>query len=255
MVKNVFSAIIVFLLLLSFGISLYAENNEKKNILTKILRNHTSTTEKKISSVDESLLNAKELLDIGLAFYRKNYFEKSEYYFNKALEKNPEYYIIYDYMGELMLKKKDIVRARATFREAFTKNKDNADFCSKIAYTYEFNDKGERYGKGYDYDKCVEYYTKAIEINQKNAETYFNKAKASFLAGNDEEALNLMKSFVRIKIGEGEAYYYLGRIYENRNSRKTAMEYYKMSLRNSCSNSTWKKDLEERMSLAFAKKK
>lgn len=207
------------------------------------------------SASDEKLMGAKELFDLGLNFYKRDALNKAEDYYRKALDKNPEYTIVYEYLGDVMLDKRDIQDARKNYLEALKRDANNSDLCSKVALTYEFNDSGERYGEGYDYDNCVGYYKKAISLNQKDSDNYLNLAKVNFQAGKDGEALVFLKSLVKIKIDDGEAYYYLGRIYENRNNSRVASEYYRMSARNSTSNSAWKKDLQTRLDTLIAKKK
>jgi tetratricopeptide (TPR) repeat protein len=207
------------------------------------------------SASDEKLMGAKELFDLGLHFYKRDSLDRAEDYYRKALDKNPEYTIVYEYLGDVMFDKKEIKDARKNYMEALKRDANNSDLCSKIALTFEFNDAGERYGEGYDYESCVGYYKKAISLNQKDSDNYLNLAKVNFQAGKDGEALIFLKSLVKIKIDDGEAYYLLGRIYENRNNPKVATEYYRLSDRNSASNSAWKQDLKMRLGILLAKKK
>ena len=62
-----------------------------------------------------------------------------------------------------------------------------------LAFVYEHNAHGERYGSGFDEDKAILAYERCIEFNPKDAGAHFNLGIINGRLGNWEKSLMAMK--------------------------------------------------------------
>lgn len=134
--------------------------------------------------------------------------------------KNLNYHTAYTYF-----KQKEYVNATTEFLKFVNKNTDDI---------LKINDSFLRIGDGYfitsNYAKAIEYYTKAIFINEIESDyAQFQKAISFGLIGDEDAKINELNFFINKKqrsIYTDDAYYVLGNSYLKKGNNKLAIENY-----------------------------
>jgi len=81
-----------------------------------------------------------------------------------------------------------------------------------------------------DFDRAIEHYTKALEINPKLVETYFNRGLAHTRKLDYENAVSDFTVVLELNPNVAEAYYTRGLIYEYTQEYELAIKDYKRAL-------------------------
>jgi len=107
----------------------------------------------------------------------------------------------------------------------------------------------EHYEKG-DFDKAIENYDKAIELNPEYEKAYYNRGLAFACKEDYDKAIVDIKKVIEIKPNFAEAYYILGLAYEYKQLPDKAIEAYNKALK---LNPNFK-DAKSRLELTMSKK-
>lgn len=204
-----------------YGIELFNNNNYE---LAKEYFENSLTI-----STDKSI-TAKALFWKGETNYRLNNFALALEDFNrfssmpeavKTIEfKSLNYHTAYAYF-----KQKNYVKASEEFLKFINKNTDN---------TLKINDSYLRIGDGYfissNYAKAINYYSKALNINEIESDyAQFQKAISFGLTGDDDAKINELNLFLKKQqrsIYTDDTYYVLGNTYLKKGNNKLAIENY-----------------------------
>ncbi len=77
-------------------------------------------------------------------------------------------------LGFVFLEKGLAGQAKSEFQKEIQINPNIPEAYIGLARCYEYNDKGERYGAGYNYNRCLYYYNKAISLDPGSMDAYNN---------------------------------------------------------------------------------
>lgn len=86
--------------------------------------------------VYEDPLTAKQHNDLGVLYERKGMLELAQKEYEKAIKKDPDWYLPYFNLGNLFFKKKMYNKAIKLYKQSLEKNPENADALNNIAYVY-----------------------------------------------------------------------------------------------------------------------
>ncbi len=116
---------------------------------------------------------------------REQYLDMAIEQFEKAIKTDPNFSkalgnlgIAYANKGEYKKAIETYYEAIITYEEELKKEPKIRDEFAKVYHNlgvaYEYNNKGIRYGEGYDREKAISAYRNAIELNENYADSYFN---------------------------------------------------------------------------------
>ncbi len=129
---------------------------------------------------------ADELRDDPLAREkRERYLDMAREQFEKALKADPNFSKALGNLGIAYANKGEYKKAIETYYEAIIAYEEElkkepkirdefAKVYHNLGVAYEYNDKGIRYGEGYDFKKAILAYQNAIGLNEDYADSYFN---------------------------------------------------------------------------------
>ena len=147
---------------------------------------------KKILKTDSSEPNANHL--ISLIYMAEMDFSKAKEYIEKAILKAPEQAIFHSNYGALLHSMGDIQASIKAYKQSL--KIDKKLFQSHYALGIVYTDKQE-------FDKAIESYNKALEINKDSSETHNNLANLFNSLNNPEAEYHYQKT---IDLGSQEIY-------------------------------------------------
>ena len=107
---------------------------------------------------------------------------------------------------------------------------DNKALHFAIAVLYEYDQGGTRYGEGYDMDLAMLHYQKAIDIDARFYDAYFNLAILYYKNNAYDKAIPLFKKVTEMCPIDISAYYLLAEIYKKKGNSEEASKYYDKAL-------------------------
>ena len=107
----------------------------------------------------------------------------------------------------------DIVLGKRSYKDVFQKSKvKEVPYAGQVVMK-SHSDYGNDYVDQGDYDKAISEYNKAIEINPKLAELYYNRGNAYYQQGNLDQAISDFTKAIELNPAFGMAYYYRSAAY------------------------------------------
>ena len=107
-------------------------------------------------------------MNLGLIYYEEKNYEKSIFYFNKTLSKNPNNKIAHYHKGLINFKKKDYEKGILDLKSCINLDKN---------YKYAYQVLGHIYSRIRSFDKAINVYLKALDIDKEDYKTKFNLGK------------------------------------------------------------------------------
>lgn len=182
--------------------------------------------------------------NIGVLYYNKGNTEQAQKAFNEVLELNPKheksmFYLAHMgdkallgheeyanlaipmpalrhcYLGKQFLDNKEYKDAAMEYETAIEIDPKCIEAQQGLGVVYEYNDKGIRYGEGFNIEKSVFHYEKAIAINPKLEEAVFNIGVLYGMQGKLDNAVNYYLRLIREDPNNAKAHYNLAVIYDN----------------------------------------
>ena len=89
---------------------------------------------------------------------------------------------------------------------------------------------GNAYGKKQEYDKAIEAYQKAVGINPKRDEAYYNMGNAYRKKQESDNAIEAYQKAVKFNPKRDEAYYSMGNAYSDKKEYDKAIEAYQKAV-------------------------
>jgi tetratricopeptide (TPR) repeat protein len=168
------------------------------------------------------LTSSEGLFYTGLLFFLSNDYHKALSYFERVIEKNPNYADAYFYIGYCKRKLGNYTEAVEAYKQAIRIKPDYADaYC----------DLGVVYGELGRYTEAIEAFKQAIRVNPDYADAYYNLGVVYGELGRYAEAIEAFKQVIRIKPDYAEAYLNLGVAYGELGRYAEAIEAYKQAIR------------------------
>lgn len=182
--------------------------------------------------------------NLGVLYYNKGDLEMAKKCFEKTKELNPEHkkalsylanlgdeailkrpeytsLLIPDpalrhcYYGKAHLDKNEIADAKLEYETAFEINPNSPIVNQGLAVSYEYNDEGLRYGKGFNIEKSVLHYEKALSAEPNLTEAVFNLAVLYSRADRMDDSVRLYMRVLREQPERAGVHYNLAVIYDN----------------------------------------
>src|SRR5580704_11266374 len=146
--------------------------------------------------------------DRGLAYARKDQYDRALEDLDQAIRLNPNYTAAFNNRGSAYSAKGDLDRAIADYREAIRLD-------PKIAAA--FNNRGFAYSWKGDLDRAIADHSEAIRLNPKYALAFLNRGNEYRAQGDFDRAIadyseiiRLNPQFTFVLLNRGVAYYYVG---------------------------------------------
>lgn len=166
-----------------------------------------------LNSDQQNPLYWKESGDLCMS--KKDY-EKSIYYYNRALELRHDSDIILFARGCAYQENNDLTKARKDLTTVVEHCPDNAEYNYKLARVYySYGLKSKNDSEDY-YKHALHYFTEAISINPKNKDYYYWRANTYLWIGTNENYLHAIDDFttaIGFHIDNDEYYYWRGKAY------------------------------------------
>lgn len=109
---------------------------------------------------------------------------------------------------------------------------DNYRGYDMLGFLYNYNDKLELFGEGFDHNKALKQFNSSISIRKYYKNAHFNLASLYKNTGNIDAAISEYEMLSKISPNDDNVYYELGMLYEKeKRDRKKAREYYEKAIR------------------------
>jgi tetratricopeptide (TPR) repeat protein len=152
---------------------------------------------------------------LSVAFLKKGKLEKAIDEYKRALKVNHEYAYIYEGIAEELRLRGDTGLIEKIYDLASTSGSKAASFYSNLGYDYHQLRK---------YDKAIENYKKAIDIDPMNAYNYNNMGVVFFEIGNYNDAKYAFDKAIALKPDYADAQYNVGVIFHKIGKDNSAMD-------------------------------
>ena len=153
---------------------------------------------------------------MGLCQMNLNNNEIAEKYFKKAIELKPDDFVIRNNYGVVLLKRGCYEKAIEQLNKIKEKEK-SADIVSSLAYCY---------GNIGKYDRSIEYYIEAIQLDPHDKENLINLACIYAKNGESKKSLSIFKKLIGVNPYDTNLLNNIAWVYENSNNYKEAEENY-----------------------------
>jgi|Deesub1362A_J573_1020465.scaffolds.fasta_scaffold00073_48 tetratricopeptide (TPR) repeat protein len=158
----------------------------------------------------------------GIAHMKHGDDEKALYYLYKAVEKDPEDYMSYFFLGM-------IYEAHFLFDDAIVEYKKSVQINPN--YAQALNNLGYCYKEKHYYSYAIEMYKKAIAVDPENAGFYYNIGNAYTHKQLVKEAYESYKRALELEPTFAKAHYNMGRTYIKMDKLEEALEELKLYLK------------------------
>ena len=169
----------------------------------------------------ENYLNDKNDVDLsnilGLNYFGKENFQKSEEIFQKALKKYKNNPFILNSLGRLYHEKRDSNKAEQYLLKAYQLKKDSYEIINNLAGFYREEGK---------FHKSIDLYLMALKLNDKNPAIINNLAKVYFDIGKLDLAEKYCLSALNLNKHDGNIQKILSLIYLRQHKFKDAWYYF-----------------------------
>lgn len=127
----------------------------------------------------------------------------------------PEPALRYCYKGKQYLDENKITEAEHEYETAYELAPFSPIVNQGLGVVYEYNDKGIRYGKGFNIKKGIFHYNKALVSDPDLIEAVFNLAVLYSINGSTNNAIRLYRRVIRLQPDDAEAQYNIAVLYDN----------------------------------------
>jgi len=132
----------------------------------------------------------------------------------------------YCYLGKKNLDEKKYQEAQENYEKAVEINPKSVEAQQGLGVAYEYNDKGERYGKGFYIQKSIFHYQKALNLDPKKERTIYNLAIIYTKEGRIGDAIRMYQRLLRQDPSNAQAVYNLAVLYDNETDNVQRTVYY-----------------------------
>lgn len=191
----------------------------------------------------------------GVLFYNQGKTEKAREAFSKVKEMNPDNEkalfflkhlgddaalsqakytelaipdpaIRYCYLGKQNLDQGKFQEAQQNYEQAVEINPKSIEAQQGLAVAYEYNDEGVRYGKGFNMEKSIFHYQKALTLDEVQQRVIYNLAILYSKAGRIKDSIRMYLRLLRLDPDDAQAVYNLAVLYDNKTDDVQKTIYY-----------------------------
>lgn len=241
--RRIFAIVFMIVLSMSMFAQSLDDNNDAKKLYNEGIRLMKSGNYKgSMDKFDEAL---QLVDDYRLHFYKgqvlrkQKKFEEAIPFYEKAIEKNPDYYPSYFYLGSSYFALKNYEKAKEYFELTLEKTKSkkiakavkkNLKVCDeKLAYPYLL--KGNTEKSLGNYKKAIDNFMKVLEYYDSDG-AYLGLADSYLELGNNEKAIEYASQAIahRKTIPQGSPYFFIGLAHERLGNREQAIQNFEQCL-------------------------
>ncbi|MGN6618233.1 MAG: tetratricopeptide repeat protein [Ilyomonas sp.] len=165
---------------------------------------------------------SKAYYNLGLIDMVTENTETAIRFFEKAIELDGSIKSAYTELAKLYKKKNDFNKANEVLLTCILKLGEDAKIYNSIGVNY--------YTMAED-EKAVEFYKKAIALDEGFADAYFNLGLSYKMLNDYDNAINNFSKAIELNNNDFEAYSYLGEVYEKKGDTQKAKEFYSASIK------------------------
>lgn len=162
---------------------------EKGEILNRLER-YTNAVDIYKALIEKNPNNSQAYFELGRSYYRMNDFEKSLEVFLKLRELNPEHYDVNERIADLYRNKLNKLEDLDYYRKALP----YADKQLEVyEHDYYYNSRGLLHTDGYEFEKALSDYNKALELNENNVYALNNVGYTNILMKDMDKAIEALE--------------------------------------------------------------
>jgi len=180
-----------------------------------------NSSEKYPAEIAESLKQASQYYQSGVAFQQQGRFDEAVSCFQQAAQLNPNDANIYVWLGILFQDRGRSDEAISYYRKALELKPDYAEVYNNIGNVYK--DQGR-------FDEAVSYYRKALAQKPELAEAYGSIGNVLQDQGRVDEAISYYQKALNLKPNLAEAYHSMGTALQDQGKFGEAVSYYRKAL-------------------------
>jgi arylsulfatase A-like enzyme/Flp pilus assembly protein TadD len=136
---------------------------------------------------------------LGIAYWRKGYFEKAKEAYRKALSLDENYALVYNNLGSLYLSLYLKTKKREDINQAIQNFKKGIELDPELSSAY--NGLGGAYKSIGDIDSAISCWEKAVALNPNFEFPIYNLGITYFERGEKEKALGYLQRYLNLKRG------------------------------------------------------
>jgi len=148
-------------------------------------------------------------LNLGIVYGEVGRFDDALREFGRVLELNPAHPAAQFNRGVVLMKQQNQAEAIFAFEKALVLGESSTPLHYNLAVCYEYAD-GTRYGQGFNAEKSVEHYKKALEREPGNAVVHYNLGMVYLHTGDLELAEGELRKASEIDPEMADAFFQLG---------------------------------------------
>jgi len=153
--------------------------------------------------------------------------------FEEFLSKHPEAYQARLNIASAYLKKNDLERAEAEFKQVLDKIiQAQGDYSrDKTGAVHAFSGLGELYLKKSDFEAAQKAFAEALRLSPEDETAAYNVGEILFSNQKNDEAIGYFEMAIKIKKDWSKPYYRLGFVYLNKGDLAKSLEYFNEFIR------------------------
>lgn len=157
----------------------------------------------KINSEEMKALESLAVISVSLGK-----FDDAKVFYKRIIEKDPNRKGLHMGLGIVAMSDKNIADARKCFLKELELDPSNNDAIFNLAFSYEFNLKGERGAKDADYQNAIKYYKQLIEKDPDLLLAPFNLGLVYAKQKNYKEAIKTTEEALKKSTEKNDKVYY-----------------------------------------------
>ena len=178
--------------------------------------------------------NAITLTNIGAVYLKTGNRAEAENFFDRAVTASPNYAHAWNMRGVMYREVGDLFKAAENFRRAFDINSNDETALKNLAELYTQTDNrnvadwrqlGDACYRTKNFDKAVEFYTKAAQLKPDDANTCHGLGMIAFRSDDHDKAIAHFEKALALDPKNANSCYVLGVIYFQRDDTDKARTY------------------------------
>jgi Flp pilus assembly protein TadD len=171
---------------------------------------------------EEDLHNIYDIYNtLGWLYEQKGDDALAEFNYRKSLTLKPDYELVRNNLGKVLLKQGKLDEAAECFNELLRQKKDSAELHYNLAVVLCLQGK---------YDDAIKYFTKVLELNPKYPDAHYGIGAALLAAGRASEAVPNLNEALQTSTNVAEVYIKLGVAYMQMSKYEFAIQQFNKAL-------------------------
>ncbi len=179
--------------------------------------------------------SADQLVDSALAALKSGDIYTAEEMASKALDADPNNYKVHAAFGKVYFDKQDLDKSQKAYARSIELNSSYQSSRIGLAMAYYEKGKGllgSNVDKGKElFNKAAAQYEASIQIKPDVWDEYFNLGYIYARLGRYDDALGYFGQATTLSQDNGDAYWFIGQVYEKLEDKAKALQNYKLALK------------------------